>query len=135
RNASILIMPVTESNRDYRASQHLHNALRDRLNPNGMPIDPFYKLQVDLSQNLGSIAADLNDETRRKFIEVRAVSKLINARNGRTLYTTNAIARLHFDVFNKNYDSSPAYVAAQTSALNQIADDINRAISLRLAKI
>ena len=32
-----------------RAGQQLHNFLRDELNPNGQPVDPDYKLHIELS--------------------------------------------------------------------------------------
>lgn len=135
RNASILVLPVTDNAKDYRFNQILHNDLRDRLNPTGMPTDPAYKLKVRITQVVGSIGGTIRSGATRKYVEIRASYDLIDARSDRNLYTTTALSRVRFDTYALNYDSTPALDQAKRNAFAQIADEITRSITLRLAKL
>lgn len=130
RTSTILIMPIAD-----RPGQMLHNNLRNKLTPGGMPLTPDYKLVVTMTKASGAVGGRPTAQSTRSFLSYTAKFSLKDARNNRIIYSDTASSRVHYADYTRIYDTKSADDAAERNGLSLLADNIASAISLRLARI
>jgi LPS-assembly lipoprotein len=125
---SVAIAPIPE-----RIGQQLHNALRDRLNPQGQPSDPAYRLKVSIgSVSEPSTLRDDGTATRRNF-RLKANWQLDEYAKRTRLFRSTATATSSYNVVDQPYATMAAFRDAQARAVDQVARDIAARVSGVLA--
>jgi LPS-assembly lipoprotein len=125
---SVAIAPIPE-----RIGQQLHNALRDRLNPQGQPTDPAYRLKVSIgSVSEPSTLRDDGTATRRNF-RLKANWQLDDYARRARLFRSTATATSSYNVVDQPYATMAAFRDAQARAVDQVARDIAARVSGVLA--
>jgi LPS-assembly lipoprotein len=124
--AQVRIDPIAE-----RAGQELHNRLRDRMNPNGQPDTPVYRLAVATSEIEQEIAGDNNEHVRHKILKVTAVYTLYPVKDDKKKLLDQATSRItvSFDTLDDPYNDIATYQDAQRRAAEQLADQITTRVA------
>lgn len=112
-----------------RAGWLVRNALRDRLAQSGRADTPRYRLDVLLDDKLEGLGL-LTDETiGRERRTLRARYQLVDLSNGSILVDATAGSDAGIDVVSSDF----ATIAAEDTALENLADDVADRIVARLA--
>ncbi len=122
--AAVRIEPLRD-----RTGQQLHNFLRDDLNPKGQPLEPDYKLQVELSQRIEELAFRQDETATRANIILNSSFVLRAAGDGRVLYSGRVSAIKSYNILDDPYPTDVSAEAALRRGLRELSQDIK----LRLA--
>ncbi len=122
--AAVRIEPLRD-----RAGQQLHNFLRDELNPDGQPVDPTYKLHIELSQRTERLAFRQDETATRANIIVNTAFVLRAADDDRVLYAGRASSINSYNILDEQYPTNVSAADALRRSLREISQDIK----LRLA--
>ncbi len=122
--AAVRIEPLRD-----RAGQQLHNFLRDELNPEGQPIDPDYKLRVELSQRTEKLAFRQDETATRANIIIKTAFVLRAAEDGRVLYSGRVSSIHSYNILDEQYPTDISAADALRRGLRELSQDIK----LRLA--
>ena len=122
--ATVRIEPLRD-----RAGQQLHNFLRDELNPKGQPINPAYKLEIDLTQRTEKLAFRQDETATRANIILKSAFVLRAADDGRVLYTGQASSIHSYNILDEQYPTDVSEADARRRGLRELSQDIK----LRLA--
>ena len=122
--AAVRIEPLRD-----RAGQQLHNFLRDELNPEGQPIDPDYKLRVELSQHVEELAFRQDETATRANIVIKTAFVLRAADDDRVLYSGRASSIHSYNILDEQYPTDVSAADALRRGLRELSQDIK----LRLA--
>jgi LPS-assembly lipoprotein len=112
-----------------RRGQELRNLLYAELNPKGVPAQPIYVLDTDLSvskQNL-AIAKDETVTRANLIIVARYVMRTIET--GQILFKSESSATTSFDVVRSEYANIAAEKDAQSRGLKVVSDDMTLRLS------
>lgn len=109
-----------------RTGQDLHNRLRDRMNPNGQPDTPGYRLEVTMDEIEQEIAGDNNNHVRHKILKVTATYSLYPVKDDKKKLLDRVKSRItvSFDTLDDPYNDIATYQDAQRRAVDQLADMI-----------
>ena len=122
--AAIRIDPLRE-----RAGQKLHNYLRDRLNPDGQPVEPAYRLLIHLSSSTKVLAFRSDNTGTRATITLSSDFALRSIADGRILYTGQVRVGTGYNILNEAYPTNVSATDAVDRGLRELSDGI----ALRLA--
>ncbi len=122
--AAVRIEPLRD-----RAGQQLHNFLRDELNPKGQPIDPDYKLQIELSQRTEKLAFRQDETATRANIILKTAFVLRAAEDDRVLYSGRVSSIHSYNILDEQYPTDISAADALRRGLRELSQDIK----LRLA--
>ena len=122
--ANIRIEPLQD-----RDGQQLHNYLRDRLNPNGQPMQPAYRLEVLLSSSSDVVAFREDATATRTNLTLRSKFVLRSVEDGRALYSDQVEIITSYNLLDAAYPTIVARSDAVERGLLELSDDI----TLRLA--
>jgi LPS-assembly lipoprotein len=122
--AAVRIEPLRD-----RAGQQFHNFLRDELNPTGQPIDPDFKLQVELSQRTEELAFRQDETATRANIIIQTAFVLRAADDDRVLYSGRVSSIHSYNILDEQYPTDIAAADALRRGLRELSQDIK----LRLA--
>lgn len=122
--AAVRIEPLRD-----RAGQELHNFLRDELNPDGQPIKPDYKLQVELSQRIEKLAFQKDETATRANIILYSAFVLRAADDDRVLYSGRVSSINSYNILDQQYPTD----VAKADALSRGLRELSQSIKLRLA--
>ena len=127
--AQIFIEPIAD-----RIGQVLHNQLRDRLTPNGVPLQPRYRLNVGLDFAKSPVAVQKDESVTRLNLTVRARYVLADARNGTTVSsgTTRSVAA--FNVVRSDFATLSAERDAERRAVRDVGDEISTRLAVFFAR-
>ncbi len=116
---AIHIAPISD-----RPGQQLHNALRNRLTPRGLPANPAYLLETALSESVGErLLADDATATRAQ-LRLTARYNLKLASDGTTLYRGSASTLASYNIVETEYATYRAELDARERAIDQLADQM-----------
>jgi LPS-assembly lipoprotein len=124
RLAAVRIEPLKD-----RAGQQLHNFLRDELNPKGQPINPDYKLQVELSQRTEKLAFRQDETATRANIILNSAFVLRAAEDDRVLYSGSVSSINSYNILDEQYPTDISRADATERGLRELS----QSIKLRLA--
>ena len=103
-----------------RAGWLVRHALNDRLDANGAPQAPQYRLDVRLDDRLEGFALLSDDTIGRERRTLRARYQLVELATGRIVLDDSATSDAGIDVVSSDY----ATISAESSALENLATDI-----------
>lgn len=109
-----------------RAGQQLHNFLLDRLNPDGQPQQPDYRLGVTLSESISKIATRRTGFSTRANLSVTANYALRDSTTDLPVVTGKARVISSYNILDADAEFSnlTSEQNARTRALESIADQI-----------
>ncbi|MDZ7714321.1 MAG: LPS assembly lipoprotein LptE [Rhodovibrio sp.] len=116
---SVAIAPMPE-----RLGQQLHNALRDRLNPQGQPRNPAYRLKVSISSVSEPSTLRTDGTATRRNYRLQANWQLEDYTKRTRLFRSSAASTSSYNVVDQPYATLTAFRDAEHRAVEQIARDI-----------
>lgn len=122
--AAVRIEPL--KNRD---GQQLHNLLRDELNPDGQPVRPDYRLEVELEQRVVKLAFEKDETATRANIILNSDFVLRAADDGRVLYAGRVSSINSYNILDEQYPTD----VAKADAIRRGLRELSQNIKLRLA--
>ena len=130
------IGPVRASTTDdqdlARVGQQLHNYLLDGLSPRGAQGEPFYRLDVFISEGISSLAVQKSAVATRADLSLSASFSLTSLRSGRGLYSGSGRATASFNILSSEFATLMAEKGARDRAARQLSDDIRQKIAIFL---
>lgn len=126
---AVYIAPLAD-----RDGQQLHNALRDRLNPQGQPGDPAYQLNIDIRSVTEARNLRSDGTARLRAFDIRAKWELKDYDSGQVLFSSRAQAANTYSVVDQPYATKVAFRDARTRAIRMLADSISARVAGVLAK-
>jgi len=126
--AQIFIEPIAD-----RIGQVLHNQLRDRLTPRGVPREARYRLNVALDFARSPVALQKDQSVTRVNLTVRANYVLSDAQSGSTVSsgTTRSVAA--FNVVRSDFATLSAERDAERRAVRDLGDEISTRLAVSFA--
>ena len=114
-----------------RTGQILYNALRDRLNPRGVPEKARYELTVQLREEQIELLLQQDETASRSNITLYA-EYILRARAGKrqVLVQGTARARTAYNVLNSEYATRTAAGDARTRAATELAESIRERLGV-----
>ena len=118
-SVAVRIEPIAD-----RKGQILHNALRDELNPFGMPSNPTHKMQVTLTERIRSLSGIPAEDTTRRILVGTANVTLTTLDNSRPALKQRFQTEFRFSGFANRFVSSEPEDQAREKALRLLAKEI-----------
>ena len=128
--AAVYIDPI-----ENRAGQQLYNALRDRMNPQGAPQRPAYRLHVRLEEERQEVATRQDEFASRANLTMVAVYLLSRAGDGATVYGGQSRVTASFNILRSEamFSSLASENEARVRALNELAQVMTSRIGVALS--
>ncbi|HEY9549066.1 MAG TPA: LPS assembly lipoprotein LptE, partial [Kiloniellaceae bacterium] len=124
--ASVRIKPLRD-----RPGQQMHNFLRDRLNPQGQPVSPSYRLQVNLVETLTELGVRIDETATRANLRMVAEFALLSyGAEGEPLLSGRSSSTTSYDVLDNPFATTVSEQDARERALREVADDIETRLAL-----
>ena len=127
--AHVRVLNVHADRPEYdRLGQQMHNLLVQRLNPEGAPAKPLYRLETTLGVLKERTGIQITEEATRARLTVSANFRLVDAGNNKALYSGSEQSVNSYNVA----DSQFATMSAENDAARRAVREISEAIRLRL---
>ncbi len=127
--ASVRIEPLRD-----RVGQQMHNFLRDRLNPQGQPAAPNYRLQVQLTERLSELGVRRDETATRANLRMNADFQLLDAGGGKSLFVGRSSSTTSYDILENPFATTVSEEDARERALRELADDIQTRLAIYFSK-
>lgn len=108
----------------------MRNGLIDRINPNGEPASPLYRLEVNLNAQRGGVLVQPDASITRYDYILTARYKLIGLEKNETLASGTTSARASYNVVESEYATLIAQQDAGKRAARTLSDDVAMRIAL-----
>ena len=116
-----------------RVGQQMHNFLRDRLNPQGQPVSPSYRLQVELVETLSELGVRRDETATRANLRMQAKFSLLDVNSGAPLLTGRSTSTTSYDILENPFATTISEGDARERALQELADDIQTRLAVYFA--
>jgi LPS-assembly lipoprotein len=127
--ASVRIDPLRD-----RVGQQMHNFLRDRLNPDGQPVSPGYRLQVSLVEKLTELGVRRDETATRANLRMEADFTLLEYGGEAALLRGRSTSTTSYDILSNPFATTVSEDDARERALREVADDIQTRLALYFAR-
>lgn len=125
----VRIMTVRAKEPEFdRLGQQMHNLLIQRLNPEGTPDDPLYRLECEMTVQRERTGVRITDEATRARLTVQVRFRLFPASSLNALYNGTEQSANSYNVV----DSQFATLSAENDAALRAVREISDSIKLRL---
>ena len=134
--SSVKIGPVVEGNNkgnftpNARYDQEFRNRLLNNFNPDGQPTEPAFELRVLLTQTSTEIGTQPDGSSARTDVSVEAHYELIKLATGKPVVSGNSYGINSYPIITNSYATLVGGQDAQRRAVESVADDIARRVSL-----
>ncbi len=126
--AAVRIDPLRD-----RVGQQMHNFLRDRLNPDGQPLSPSYRLRVELTETLSELGVRRDETATRANLRMQAKFSLLDVSGGQSLFSGQSTSTTSYDILENPFATTVSEGDARERALRELADDIQTRLALYFA--
>lgn len=123
--AAVRIEPLRD-----RVGQQMHNFLRDRLNPQGQPSAPTYRLRVQLTESLSELGVRRDETATRANLRINAEFFLVEHGGGGELFAGRSTSTTSYDILENPFASTVSEEDARERALREVADDIRTRLAI-----
>ncbi|MGF1591842.1 MAG: LPS assembly lipoprotein LptE [Kiloniellaceae bacterium] len=123
--ASVRVDPLRD-----RVGQQMHNFLRDRLNPDGQPVSPEYRLRVDLRETRSELGVRRDETATRANLQVVADFSLLRYDGNASLLAGRSSSTTSYDILTNPFATTVSEDDARERALREVADDIRTRLAL-----
>ena len=127
--ASVHILPVAD-----RVGQHLYNALRDRMNPGGLPSDPHYDLVIQLSERTTHVLVQPDQTATRVDLTLDASYALYERGKSKAVFNGTSRATTAYDQLNDEFATIQSRDDAHKRGAQTLAEDITTQVAVFLAQ-
>jgi LPS-assembly lipoprotein len=117
-----------------RVGQQMHNFLRDRLNPDGQPISPSYRLRVQLVERRTELGVRRDETASRANLRMDANFTLMDLAGDVALLTGRSSSTTSYDILDNPFATTVSEDDARERALREVADDIETRLALYFAR-
>ena len=117
-----------------RVGQRVRNELIFQSTGGGEPAPKAYRLDIGISESLGSSFVKSTGEALSQVYNLEAVFVLVRLSDKKVLLRGNSFARAEFERFQQIYSNVRAKDDAENRAAKQIAQDIKTRIALALSR-
>tara|TARA_Y100000766_G_C18651528_1_gene480695 strand:+ start:148 stop:669 length:522 start_codon:yes stop_codon:yes gene_type:complete len=125
--ASVEIGPIKD-----RVGQQIRNALLDGLSPRGAMAVQRYRLNVEASEGVASLAVQKSADATRADLSLSASYNLYDLETGLNLYNGTSRAISSFNILNSEFATLMAEKGARDRAVKQLSDDIRLKVAIFL---
>jgi LPS-assembly lipoprotein len=123
--SQVKIVPIAD-----RSGQLLYNDLRERMNPDGVPGDPLYILEIDLTQLQEDILFATDETPTRTNVVQRAEYTLIRASDDVPVLNGVSQATTGYNILDNEFSTLNSQLDATTRGLGQIAYEITTRVAV-----
>lgn len=123
--AAVRIEPLRD-----RVGQQMHNFLRDRLNPNGQPVSPSYRLNVQLTESRSELGVRRDETASRANLRINAHFFLRDYSAGTEVFAGRSTSTTSYDILDNPFASTVSEEDARERALREVADDIRTRLAI-----
>lgn len=113
-----------------RVGQQLHNFLRDRLNPDGQPVSPSYRLTVALVETTTELGVQRDETASRANLRLDADFALLDSAGEQQLFRGRSSSTTSYDILRNPFATTVSEEDARERALREVADDIQTRLAL-----
>jgi LPS-assembly lipoprotein len=117
-----------------RNGQMLRNALIERMNVNGIPAQPRYRLVIGLKEEELDLGIRRDATVTRGQIKMTASYQLVDAKTGTIADKGTARSISSYNVVESDFGTFVSRADAQARALQDLSEDITLRLALRLDK-
>ncbi len=126
-----LVSITTIANRE---GQKLHNFLRDRLNPLGLPREPFYRLKVNLKTVTVALAIRKDETATRANLVLSAKFILSDIRTGKVLFKGLSRSSNSYNILESEFATIASLNDATTRATRDLSDEISARLAIYFSR-
>jgi LPS-assembly lipoprotein len=127
--ASVHILPIAD-----RTGQNLYNALRDRMNPQGVPAAPQYDLVIRMSERSDQMLI-LQDQTASRINLTLFANYALYQRGNKTpILQGQSQITTSYDYLANFYSTVTSEADAHRRCARNLADDISNRLAVFLAQ-
>jgi LPS-assembly lipoprotein len=116
-----------------RSGQLLYNALRDRMNPDGVPQRPAYRLSVKLEETRSELATRSDEFATRADLTVTAVYRLTRAADGAQVFTSRSQVTSSFNILGS--EAMFANLTSEKDARARAIEELAQVMTSRIAVV
>ncbi len=117
--ASVRVLPIPD-----RIGQVLHNSLLDRLTPRGAPLNPRYRLAVNMARQKEGLAFEKDESVTRFNLTVSASYQLTEIATGSVVTAGSTRSVAAFNVVQSEFANISAEADAERRAARAVGEDI-----------
>lgn len=129
--ARVKIATVRAADREFdRLGQQMHSMLVQRLNPDGTPADPRYRLECDMNVQRERTGIQITEEATRARLTVSVNFRLLPAAGKNVLYSGSELSVNSYNIADSQYASISAENDAARRAVREISDSIKLRLGL-----
>ena len=107
-----------------RIGQQMHNLLRDRLNPDGQPRDPVYRLDVAIGEARQELGIRKDETASRANLILSASFTLHELESNRVLLQGRTSSVNSFNILTNQFATDFSEADARERALRELSDNI-----------
>lgn len=122
---AIRILPAAN-----REGQVLYNRLRDLINPKGVPADPRYLLELQITQSTDTIFERRDQTASRVNLQLTVPFTLMSAIDRTILHEGNVRVTTSYNILNSPYATEASREEAFRRALGEVAEQIRLRLGL-----
>lgn len=126
--AQVYILPI-----EGRVGQLVRNNLRNRMTPYGLPMKPFYELQIEIDDSSVKQSIGLDNTATRETIIFKAIYQLIKDKE--IIVEGESTAEVSYSILTMPYGTVVSQKDVIRRAANILADDIALRISVYFKNI
>jgi LPS-assembly lipoprotein len=127
--SNVHVLPIAN-----RTGQNLYNALRDRINPRGVPAQPQYDLVVTINENSVPMLI-LEDQTASRInLTLYANYALYQRGNKTPIYQGQSQVTTSYDLLSNFYSTVVSQSDAERRGAQNLAGDISDRLAVFLAR-
>ncbi|MFI4987241.1 MAG: LPS assembly lipoprotein LptE [Alphaproteobacteria bacterium] len=132
--AAVKLEPISYTGQQgpnlFRLGQELHNALLNRINPDGKPGKPVYAMRVVLAESELDMAIDPSGLSQRSSVTETANYSLVSLADGKTVMSGSSFGINSFGNVTNAYATVSGRNDARQRAITYVADDIAARLAL-----
>lgn len=113
-----------------RIGQQMRNDLLDRLNPEGRPKSPHYRLEVKLTESISETAVEQTEIATRANLSINAEFALIFIKDGSLLTEGRTFGTRSYNIRGEEFADLSSKRRAQRSVLEFLSEDIRNRLAV-----
>src|SRR3546814_14552561 len=112
----------------------MHNFLRDRLNPEGQPVSPSYRLQVQLVETLSELGVRRDETASRANLRMEAEFVLLSYDSEAPVLSGKSSSTTSYDILDNPFDTPVSEEHARKRAMRELPDDRQPRLALYFSR-
>ncbi len=117
-----------------RTGQQFNNLLRDRLNPRGLPAQPLYVLELQLSESISELALRQDETATRANLKLRA-DYLLRRKEDKEIVLDGFVQSVNsYNILESQFATQVAEQNARERGLRELSDDIRARLAVFLLR-